>query len=24
MEFNLLTFNGKVAPATTPLIVRHG
>src|SRR5215831_18211738 len=24
MEFNWLTFNGKVAPATTPLIVRLG
>lgn len=24
MEFNWLTFNGKSAPATTPLIVRHG
>jgi hypothetical protein len=24
MEFNWLTFNGKVAPATTPLIVRRG
>jgi len=24
MEFNWLTFNGKVGPATTPLIVRHG
>jgi len=24
MEFNWLTFNGKAAPATTPLIVRHG
>jgi len=24
MEFNWLTLNGKAAPATTPLIVRHG
>ena len=24
MEFNWLTFNGKAAPATTPLIVRQG
>jgi hypothetical protein len=24
MEFNWLTFNGKVGPACTPLIVRHG
>jgi hypothetical protein len=24
MEFNWLTFNGKVGPATTPLIIRHG
>ena len=24
MEFNWLTFNGKAAPDTTPLVVRHG
>jgi manganese oxidase len=24
MEFNWLTFNGKVGPAATPLVVRHG
>jgi hypothetical protein len=24
MEFNWLTFNGKAAPASTPLIIRHG
>lgn len=24
MEFNWLTFNGKAAPDTTPLVIRHG